>query len=343
MQNKIHLFYSAKMNNPAEKSHKLFNKLPNIREDITAIVCSYVFSGIIMQSSKFLNNFATYSLLLTIMLLGLSACNGKTDNNTDNQTTDTPSKVVTPDASKTQVNTPVETPITPKETEAFSWLKLSGWHTQGTISRKTPIRIVFNRDVVNDDLIGKDASKIMHIAPAIDGKPKFKSKTEIVWIPAKQLQAGTEYKVSISPKGLKDVPTDVVPLKFSFHVIPLEFEIKTFGLTTAPNKPSEMLLKGQLLVSDRVNPNDVESVIKATLQDKKLPIEWWHDDNGKKHSFVINKIARESFATDIKLVWDGKPIKINTQGNQEIAVPSIDDFKSRYFNSVYTNSFERDF
>ncbi len=288
-----------------------------------------------MQPSRLLNIFA-YFLLFAITLSGVSACNGNIEKNTDNKK---PSTKITSDAPKIPNALPSDTP---KATEPFSWLKLSGWHTQGTISRKTPIRIIFNRDVINDDLIGKSANNIMHIIPAIDGNPLFKSKTEITWRPTKQLQAGTEYKVSITPKGLKDIPTNVAPLKFSFHVIPLEFEIKTFGLTTVQKTEGTMLLKGQLLVSDRVNPNNVESVIKATLQDKKLAIKWSHSDNGKKHSFVINNIQRETFATDIQLTWNGKPINIDTQGSQEIAVPSINDFKlidTRVIHTAGTNPY----
>ena len=277
-----------------------------------------------MKPPRLFNIFAYY-LLFAITLNGVSACNGNKEKSTDNKT---PSTNITPESPDTS-NTPLADTsiITPKSTEPFSWLKLSGWHTQGTISRKTPIRIIFNRDVINDDLVGKSAKTIMHISPAIEGEPVFESKTEIVWTPTKPLQAGTEYKVRITPKGLKDVPTDITPLKFSFHVIPLEFEIKTFGLVTLQKTEGTMNLKGQLLVSDRVNPNDVESVIKATLQDKKLAIKWSHDNNGKKHNFIISNIQRETFATDIKLTWNGKPININTQGSQEIAVPSINEFK----------------
>jgi len=290
-----------------------------------------------MPSTWFLNSF-TYSLVLIFSLNAISGCNGKTNENPNNDE----NKIVAPSIPNSNATTSTETPTTPKETEPFSWSKLSGWHTQGIISRKTPIRIIFNRNIIDDDLVGKDASKIMHITPSIDGNPKFENKKEIVWTPSKQLQAGTEYKVSITPKGLKDVPANVAPLKFSFHVIPLEFEIKNFGLTTAPNKASEMLLKGQLLVSDRVNPNNVESVIKATLQDKKLPIEWLHSDNGKKYNFIIGNIKRETFPTDIRLIWDGKPINIDTQGSQEISVPSINEFKminTRVIHSAGTNPY----
>ena len=210
--------------------------------------------------------------------------------------------------------------------ENFNWVKLSGWHTRGTVSRNSPIQIDFNRDVIDDDLLGKSASKVMHISPPIKGIPIFESKSRIVWTPDESLNPNTIYKVSVKPIGLKDVPKSVAPFQFSFHVIPLEYEIKTLGLTTVSGSSNKMLLKGQLLVSDRVNAEAVKLVLNANLQGKSLPIEWIHGNNGKKHNFVIRNVVRESFATDVKLSWDGSKIGINTKGHQEIPVPSIDEF-----------------
>ena len=210
--------------------------------------------------------------------------------------------------------------------EAFSWVKLSGWHTQGTVSSNSPIKIIFNRDVVDDSMVGKDASKVMFIFPVIKGKPTFESKSRIVWTPLEPLKPGTSYKVSIKPVGLKDVPSDAAPLQYSFQVIPLEYEIKTFGLIPSSDDSKEMLLKGQMLVSDRVEPEGVKSILKAELQGKSLPVVWTHDNNGKKHNFTVSGITRETFATDLKLSWDGSKINIDTKGHQEIPIPGRDAF-----------------
>ncbi len=209
---------------------------------------------------------------------------------------------------------------------AFSWEKLSGWHTQGTIPRNSPIRIYFNRDVISKEMLGKDASKVMHISPAIEGKPVFESLSKIVWLPTKALQAGTEYKVSITPNSLKDVPKATAPYQFSFHVIPLEFEVKTAGLSSIADS-NKMQLTGQLYVSDRVNFEGIKSVLKASLQSKSLPIEWNHSSDGKRHHFTINNIKKETFATDINLSWNGEPINIKSQGTLNIPVPSVNEFK----------------
>ncbi len=259
------------------------------------------------------------TLLLSIIFVG---CKGEkeaiTPNNAEQNTTATSvenNNTEKPSAAKPQVNR-----------EAFNWVKLSGWHTQGTVSRNSPIKIDFNRDVIDDSMVGKDASKVMYIFPAIKGKPVFESKSRIVWVPTESLKPGTSYKVSIKPVGLKDVPSNVTPFQYSFQVIPLEYEIKTFGLSTVSDSSNEMILKGQMLVSDRVDSEAVKSVLKANLQNKVLPVEWTHESDGKEHNFVVRGIIRESFATDVRLGWDGSKINIDTKGQQEIPIPSIDKF-----------------
>ena len=275
-------------------------------------------------------NGLTYTFLVLLLVTALAACNSPKETGQSTQTNNTEIKKSSSSPSTTTAEKPAEKdkaetkPI--QNQSAFSWLKLSGWHTQGTISRDQPVRIVFNRDIIDADKVGKDASKIMHISPKIEGNPVFESKTEIIWVPAKKLVSGERYKVSIKPAGLKNISNTQAPYQFTFQVIPLEFEIKTFGLSPAQVE-NEMLLKGQLLVSDHVAPEKASKVLKATQQGKLLSIEWNHSSDGKKHGFTIHGIKRESFTTDLKLSWNGKPLNIKSQSSKEISIPAINAFK----------------
>ena len=210
--------------------------------------------------------------------------------------------------------------------ERFNWDKVSGWHTQGIVSKNSPVQINFNREVIEDYLIGKDASKVMFISPSIEGTPIFETKSKIIWKPTEPLTPGVEYKVSIKPLGLKDVPKKMPPFQFGFNVIPLEYQVNTFGLSSVSDSADEMILKGQLLVSDSIADADVKHIITAKLQDKRLGIEWLHNSNGKEHDFVIRGIKRDSFETTLQLSWNGKKINVETKGRKDISIPSINTF-----------------
>ena len=218
-----------------------------------------------------------------------------------------------------------------EEQTKFSWFELSGWHTQGAISRNSPVRIVFNRDIVTDDQVGKDAGRVMKVSPAIAGNPVFKSKAEIVWLPSKSLAPDTEYNVSIKANGLLDVPVSEKDYEFSFRVVPMEYEIKTDALfippSNAENKIKTMTLNGELLVSDRVLPDNVRKVLQASYQGKSVKIDWQHSDNGRRHRFTLKDLKHEPFATDVQLKWSGESLGIKTKGKKEITLPGLNDFK----------------
>jgi len=214
-----------------------------------------------------------------------------------------------------------------KNQDPFNWNHVSGWHTQGIISKSSPIQINFNRHVIEKALVGSDASKVMFITPEIEGKPVFNTQSSIMWQPEEPLEHGTEYKVTIKPLNLKDVPQDAPPLQFAFNVIPLEYQIKTLGLSSVSKKPDEMLLKGEMLVSDSISDEDAQSILSAKLQNKPLVVEWLHDNNGKQHNFIIRNIKRDTFETTLQLNWTGKQLNIESEGQKEISIPSTSDFK----------------
>ncbi len=271
-----------------------------------------------------------FTALLIILLLGfLSACNqDEKKQQGDKKETTASSEITT--SSETTTTTANGNSSTKDQTK-FNWFKLSGWHTQGAISRNSPIRIVFNRDVITDEQVGKDASRVMKVSPNISGKPIFETKTEIVWLPAKPLSSGAQYTVSIKASGLKDVPISAEDYQFSFHIVPMEYEIKidplSISRSSATDKTKAMTLSGEVLVSDRVLPDDVRKILTATYHNKKVKIDWQHSDNGKRHRFYLRDLARDTFASDVKLSWNGKALGIDSKGNKEITLPALNDFK----------------
>ena len=272
-----------------------------------------------------MQGFSRFFTAFLISILLLSACN-KEGKQTSTKSHETAQHTMVENKAPSEEES--TTSSTKKTDQAeFNWLKLSGWHTQGAISRNSPVRIVFNRDIIGDDLVGKDASHVMKISPSISGKPIFESKTEIVWLPTKALTPATKYQVNIKANGLKGVPPSTEDYQFSFRVLPMEFEVKTNPLVIPAGAKEFMVLSGQLLVSDRVLPDDVRKVLKASYHDKAVKITWDHSRDGKQHRFTLAKLKRDTFASDIQLTWNGKPLGIDSKGKKEITLPALNDFK----------------
>ena len=192
------------------------------------------------------------------------------------------------DADAEVVKTKNEAPANEASSEvAFNWAKISGRHTQGLISSNSPIRIEFNRDVIKKDQIGSDASKVISLSPNVTGSATFASSKAVVFVPEAPLASGAKYTVDIASVGLIDIPAGAAPYRFNFSVIPLEFEVRTNALIASADTGRKMNLTGELLTSDRVMPDDVKRMLKASSQSKPLAIDWLFDEDGKRNAFTI--------------------------------------------------------
>ena len=88
-----------------------------------------------------------------------------------------------------------------------------------------------------------------------------------------------------------------------------------------------MELRGQLLVSDKVDDAAVETILSANLQNDSLAVEWLHDNDGKEHNFVIKGIKRDSFESSLQLKWNGEKINIKSKGQKDLSIPSKSAFE----------------
>ena len=227
--------------------------------------------------------------------------------------------------------TPVEAPLVPdvpsKLVTEFNWAEVSGQRTQGMIPRNSPVRVTFNRPVIAPERVGKPADKVIKLTPKVEGDATFISTSELVFVPKQALTSGAKYTVDVAPEGLIGIPSNALPHRFDFSVIPFEYEVKTNPLFATANTGKEMTLTGTLLTSDRVMPDDVKKMFKATYQGKALPIQWQFSDDGKRSAFTIGDVTRETFATDIKLAWDSQYIGIEKTASQDVAVPVLNQFE----------------
>jgi uncharacterized protein YfaS (alpha-2-macroglobulin family) len=210
---------------------------------------------------------------------------------------------------------------------AFNWSEVSGRHTQGMIARTSPIRVAFNRAVIKPEQVGLSAQKVVSLSPKVPGSATFVSTKELVFVPESPLKSGQQYSVDIASVGLIDIPVGAIPYRFSFKVIPLEFEVRSQALIASAETGRKMKLTGELLTSDRVMPDDVKRMLKASFQNKPLNIDWLFDQSGKRNKFTIRDINRETFASDVILSWDGSPIGLDKQGKLEVSVPVLNQFE----------------
>ncbi len=229
--------------------------------------------------------------------------------------------------SPTEVSTTTTTTTSTQEPAKTIWRDLIQSHTSGRISRDSEIRIQFKNPITSTDKIDNSADGIFSIKPSTKGKAVFESTQSIVFLPDEPLVSGQKYSITLEPNGLKGLSATDASYKFDFSIFPMEYELEISALQIDPDEQSQMILGGQALFSDRVDADKVSQLMTATLQNKSLKLVWQADESNKRYRFIIKDLKRETFATDLQLHWDGKPLGIKTSGSREITIPSINEFK----------------
>ncbi|HEY0721676.1 MAG TPA: MG2 domain-containing protein [Gammaproteobacteria bacterium] len=209
--------------------------------------------------------------------------------------------------------------------QASLWSQYVSQHTPPVVSRNTTVRIRFVNDVVDSSQVGKSASEVFSIEPAVDGELLFSDAREIVLRPKEYLPSGQQYRVKVDTDALKGFPSNLDTYIFDFQVKQQEFEVNIGGLDIDPDNDTQYALNGELITADVVQAAAIEKVIEAQHEGKALQITWSHPDQNT-HRFSLRGIVKEDEPTQLKLTWNGDAIGVDNSGEREIEVPAAGIF-----------------
>ena len=188
---------------------------------------------------------------------------------------------------------PVEIdPVDPAAQDPL-WSDVIDSHTSGLVSKKTTIRVRFADDVVTEDRVGKDASAVISIRPAIRGSLTFGSRRDIVLVPDGDLTSGQRYRITLIRRRLAGIPEKLGRYQFDFRVIAQQFEVEIHGLTAAMTGDDGMVLAGVVRTADVADADVIESMLSAEFLNAAPPVRWRHSGDGKAHQFEVRELVRQ--------------------------------------------------
>lgn len=200
---------------------------------------------------------------------------------------------------------------------------ISGY-TSGVIPVNAAIEIRFTPEFAGKADKNR-LSGLFTFEPAIKGKAEWKDEITLVFRPAKMLDPGTVYKGSLhlnkigDPENrLKTFPIQIQTLKKDFSVM-----IKNLEYTREGDSYN---LNGEIIASDFIDPEEVESYIQAKLEKKDLKLSWDHSSPEFVHKFMIEKIAQADEEQEVVLSWDGTPYGIKQKASTKVRIPRKNDF-----------------
>ncbi|MVT09548.1 alpha-2-macroglobulin family protein [Chitinophaga tropicalis] len=202
-------------------------------------------------------------------------------------------------------------------------------YTAGVISRQSTIRVQLtsSNNITHTQNEPVD-EELFDFSPGIEGKAYWIDATTVEFRPDANLDPGKKYTATFKLGRILKVEKEVKEFDFEFQVIKPSYAIEEYGLKSASTSSiSKMTFTGQIATADIEDPQQIEKVLSATFDGKKMPITWQHSAAEKTSKFSIENLVRGNSARKLELSWDGKPLKVDMDGKKTIEVPAITDFK----------------
>ncbi|HRI78459.1 MAG TPA: MG2 domain-containing protein, partial [Cyclobacteriaceae bacterium] len=177
--------------------------------------------------------------------------------------------------------------------------------------------------------LGETTIKLFDFSPGISGKTVWLDSRTIEFQPAARLQSGQVYEVEFGlSKLVGDVPGDLSTFKYSFQVIPQNFELTVDNIRPyVKTELKRQKIEGALLTADYAESDAVEKSLSAQQGGRLLSIQWSHTGEGKHHGFTIEDVLRNDKPDQVTLTATGTSLGIEQNETREVEIPALGDFK----------------
>ena len=184
---------------------------------------------------------------------------------------------------------------TPKVSDPTYYREYISSFTKGTISRTQSVQVEFEKPIRIED--STQIKKAIRVYPKTDFSIEFGSLNSLVIKPKKLLIPKSKYLISIDLEKIfpKEWKKNQPPFVFSCITKNIEPNIGIEEIKNTENH-DELIIIGEIKVSDYLSPDEFQEVINEVLIDsKKVTIEWGEKNKlSKKNSFSLKVIKKDN-------------------------------------------------
>lgn len=142
------------------------------------------------------------------------------------------------------------------------------------------------------------------------------------------MNSDTKYEVKVALGKLVDVPDKYKVMKFPVKTIRQSFTVNNLAIKAFDDQDLKwQYLSGMVHTADVASDKNVESLVKVTLNNHSLPLIWEHSGDGRNHTFTTDSLERTNATQELTVSWNGKPLDVNSEGEQKVELPALDQFK----------------
>jgi uncharacterized protein YfaS (alpha-2-macroglobulin family) len=203
-------------------------------------------------------------------------------------------------------------------------------YTSGTISKTSDIRVRFASATASEEEVGLEVNKkVISFSPSLDGTAYWDDEQTLRFKPSSPMTSGQTYVATVALDALFDnLPADAKSFEFDYKIRDQYLQIEVEGIHAVDQqKLEEQLIKGYAYTADWASAEDIALTFEANQGRRSLPVKWGQSEDGLKHEFTIEEVARSNEASEVTLNWNGQAIGVNLKGNNTIQVPALNDFR----------------
>ena len=226
----------------------------------------------------------------------------------------------------TAVSAASDEPAADNDFDGPHWAQHLQHHTTGTVSRATPIRLVFQYAIGRangDPGVPEDA---LRIKPDVAGSLHLVSGNQLVFQPSNGLTPGQDYSLRLDPSALSGVPAGLGPYRFEVSVVEPAFAVSVDSPRLTPTETG-VRVSGRLTTSDRIAPETARAMGEARYRGQAVDLDWHHSESGRMHRFTIDGLRRQAQPEPLTLAWTGEPMGASRQTERTVTIPGRRGFE----------------
>lgn len=199
-------------------------------------------------------------------------------------------------------------------------------HTTGLQSVAEPILVELVNPLEQFDLTQELPRDYLKISPNVSGKLFIENGKKLSFVPDEKLDPDTEYIVSLRlDKLYEGLEEELRTFTFGFKTLTPNFKIQTGDLQSYSRE--WQYLTATLRSSDLINEDEATQLISATQQNHQLKIKFIEPlPSSRSYEFIVDSISRKEEDSELRISWDGEPIKSKTKGETLFPIPGKNNF-----------------
>lgn len=196
--------------------------------------------------------------------------------------------------------------------------------TSGTISRYTPVYLIFNQEIAADKMKPDQLRNLISIKPETPGEFAFENNRTIVFKPTKGFRRDTRYEVKADLSEWFDTERKDKYFTFGFSTYPLVLRANLQSVDINKKNENGYDIVCSLFTPDKETPETVETLVRFS---EKADATWQHSPDGKKHEVSISNLQAGTDGTRaFTLSVAPNKMKVAEEELLSVDIPELNDF-----------------